>query len=64
MTKTNIMQAWDGILPDAAADQRMLHAILAYQNAYQRKCTVRRRIMTAVPAAGCLLLGEIGRAHV
>ncbi|MBQ5340332.1 MAG: hypothetical protein J6Z40_14365 [Oscillospiraceae bacterium] len=57
MTKTNIMQAWDGILPDTAADQRMLHAILAYQNAYQRKRRIRQRLMTAVPAAGCLLLG-------
>ena len=57
MKQVQITAAWDSILPDTAADQRMLHAILAYQNAYQRKRRIRQRLMTAVPAAGCLLLG-------
>lgn len=50
MKNEQMIAAWDGILPDAAAETRMRTNIMAYQ----RKG--RKRVHPAIPAAACLLL--------
>ena len=52
MKNTQIIAAWDSILPDTAAETRMRNAILAYGN--QKPVRNRRRFM--IPVAACIVL--------
>lgn len=57
MKQAQITAAWDSILPDAAAENRMRGAVLSYQKAYSRKAAASKRMkLLAVPAAACLAL--------
>ena len=55
MKHEKLIAAWDSILPDAAADERMRSEIMAYQRTYRQK---DRSIFLGryVPAAACLVL--------
>lgn len=60
MKNEAIIAAWDGILPDPSASERMRRAVTAYQQTYRRK--KRRSLLKYLPAAACLLLVFAGTA--
>lgn len=66
MKNDKIIESWNKILPDEAADERMRSKIMEYQRSHTRKEKVilmKKTIKIMIPIAACLALACVTTVH-
>lgn len=67
MKHDKLIESWDKILPDEAADARMRSKIMAYQREHTKKgkvISMTKAMKMVIPVAACLALAVTGTAYL